>query len=88
MGDFSKPFSREVELIDRIADAITGTDEVKHPSGNRVNDSLQRIAEYVEDKGSGAKVPSVTEEDDGKFLRVVDGAWQAESILAWQGGGY
>ena len=33
-------------------------------------------------------IPSVTSADDGKFLRVVNGAWAAETVSTWQGGSY
>ena len=33
-------------------------------------------------------LPSVTASDNGKFLRVVNGAWAAETVSTWQGGSY
>ena len=46
---FSGPFNRNITEIDRIADALTGTDDVESPTGNRVADSLSRIADFFED---------------------------------------
>ena len=37
---------------------------------------------------SGPTIPEVSDADDGKFLRVVDGAWAAATVDAWQGGSY
>ena len=37
---------------------------------------------------SGDDLPSVTAADNGKFLRVVSGAWAAETVSTWQGGSY
>ena len=33
-------------------------------------------------------LPAVTASDNGKFLRVVNGAWAAETVSTWQGGSY
>ena len=45
---YSGPFDRKVELIDKIADILTDTDEITIPTGNRLCDALQRIADYLE----------------------------------------
>lgn len=38
--------------------------------------SVYRVADYYEEgEGSTSNLPDVTEADDGKFLRVVNGAW-------------
>ena len=37
---------------------------------------------------SGDVLPSVTASDNGKFLRVVNGAWAAQAVQTWQGGSY
>jgi len=34
------------------------------------------------------ELPTVTASDNGKFLRVVSGAWAAETVQTWQGGSY
>lgn len=34
------------------------------------------------------ELPTVTASDNGKFLRVVNGAWAAETVQTWQGGSY
>ena len=36
---------------------------------------------YVDEKFEEIAIPNATAEDNGKFLRVVDGAWAAVSIL-------
>lgn len=33
-------------------------------------------------------LPAVTSSDNGKVLSVVNGAWAAASLQAWQGGSY
>lgn len=48
----SSPYNRVIVEVDRIADVLTGTDDVENPSGNRLADSLQRIADHIE--GGGA----------------------------------
>lgn len=48
MGNNSGPFDRKVELLDKIADLLTGTDDLENPTGNRVNDALERIADAIE----------------------------------------
>ena len=51
MGKFSGPYSRQTEMLDRIADAITGTDELENTTGNRALDSLERLAVWFETHG-------------------------------------
>jgi len=46
--EYSGPFDRKIAEVDRIADALTGSDEVDNPTGNRLCDSLTRIADYLE----------------------------------------
>jgi len=44
--DYSGPKDRLITEIDRIADALSGVDEVNNPTGDRLRDSLKRIADY------------------------------------------
>ena len=65
---FSGPFHRNITEIDRIADALTGTDDVEAPTGNRAADSLSRIADFFENNkvvggGSVAKISASTAQD-------------------------
>ena len=46
---FVGPYSRQVEMLDRIADAITHSDVLEPATTDRTNDSLQRLAEYFEE---------------------------------------
>lgn len=58
MADYAGPFNRKTFNIDRIADAITGTDELENPTGSRSNDSLERLADYFEEHGG---IPGASE---------------------------
>ena len=49
MASFAGPYSRQVEMLDRIADAITHSDVLEPATTSRSNDSLQRLAEYFEE---------------------------------------
>ena len=51
MSDFSGPYNRKILLLDRIADAITSTDDLDKPTGSRENDSLERLATFFEEHG-------------------------------------
>ena len=61
---YSGPFNRVVTAVDRIADVFT-EDKPEDASGNRLADSLERIAEAAEDGricggGSGSSGGGVT----------------------------
>ena len=45
--EYSGPFDRKIYNIDRIADALSGTDDSEFPKGDRERDSLERIADYL-----------------------------------------
>ena len=45
---YSGPYDRKIAEVDRIADVLTGKTEVDNPTGNRLCDSLERIADYLE----------------------------------------
>lgn len=46
------------------------------------------IKAYVSDAVDDLDVPAVTTDDNGKFLRVVDGAWAAEALPNAEGGAF
>lgn len=50
-------------------------------------DTNEWAVEYTYDE-SERILPRVTSADNGKFLRVVNGAWTAETVQAYQGGSY
>lgn len=79
MGKFSGPYSRQTEMIDRIADAITGTDELEKPTGNRALDSLERLAVWFETHGG---IPSPSGDDSsGAILYNSKAEWDAQRDL-------
>ena len=51
MSSYSGPYKRLSEMLDRIADAITKTDELRTPTGSRALDSLERLAIWFEAHG-------------------------------------
>lgn len=48
-----------------------------------INDNMDAI-----DEALAAALPAVTEDDNGKFLRVVEGEWAAAAIASASGGSY
>lgn len=60
---FTGPFDRKTILIDRIADAITSTDDLEKPTGSRTNDSLERLAVYFEEHGGIPGASGVVQAD-------------------------
>lgn len=73
-----------IENIVRIANALDGASEEDGTrTGSRIRDALGRIADYFEDNSAGggeggaSALPAVTAADNGKVLKVVDGAWAA-----------
>lgn len=45
--------------------------------------SLEQLAEYdalIKEKIADGATPTVTTDDNGKFLRVVDGTWTATTV--------
>lgn len=46
------------------------------------------IKAYVSDIVDDLDVPAVTTDDNGKFLRVVNGAWAAEALPSAEGGSF
>lgn len=51
------------------------------PSGNTMTGTMENVS-------GGSELPTVTVTDNGKFLRVVSGAWAAETVQTYQGGSY
>ena len=49
---------------------------------------LTKTADGQEWKDAAKELPAVTASDNGKFLRVVNGAWAAESIPNANGGSF
>lgn len=66
-----------IELIDKIKPKNNGSfpmvdaEDILMPSGKRLSE---------EDLGGDCLLPEVTEDDNGKFLGVVDGVWTPVSI--------
>ena len=58
MSDFSGPFDRRTTAIDRIADALCGPENPEDGTGNRITDSLERIATAVENGSGGGSSSS------------------------------
>jgi len=48
---------------------------------------VEEIANAIAQSG-GAGLPAVTASDNGKFLRVVSGAWAAETVPAAEGSAF
>lgn len=46
----------------------------------RVQDDLNKLYHMITNIGPQLLLPIVTDEDNGKFLRVVDGAWAADTV--------
>lgn len=84
MAKFSGPYSRQTEMIDRIADAITGTDELQKPTGSRALDSLERLAVWFETHGG---IPSPSGDDSsGAILYSTKAEWDAKRDLVAEKG--
>lgn len=67
------PFSRVIDAVAAIATNLGGT--VSKNTGNRLADNLEVIASKVSGLSTGAGLPEVTADDNGKILKVVDGVW-------------
>jgi len=63
--------------------------EIPTKTSDLTNDSGYQTAAQVQTAIAGVRqLPTVTASDNGKFLRVVNGAWAAETVQTWQGGSY
>ena len=66
------PFNRVIDAVVSIATNLGGT--ISTHTGNRLADALEVIANYAKNlKGGG--LPAVTATNNGKVLKVVEGAW-------------
>lgn len=63
-----------------VSAAVAGTDYLKKAPVTSVNGQTGAV--------KVREVPSVTASDNGKFLRVVNGAWSAETISSANGGSF
>ena len=75
-----------LDISDVNEDTPTLLTGVKTPTDADTNAAA--TVEYVKAKvaSGGAALPSVTAADNGKILRVVDGAWAAASLPVYNGG--
>ena len=79
MSKFSGPFNRQTDLLDRIADAITGSDELDKPTGSRALDSLERLAIWFEAHGGIPSSPG--SQESNAILYDSKAAWDAKRDL-------
>ena len=68
----NEPWTRVEQYLNRIATE----------SGTIPDEALTRVEQYLEfiAENGDSSLPSVTTEDNGKFLRVVSGAWSAQAV--------
>ena len=64
--------------VSAIPSTLTGT----------VGQVLTKTADWQEWKDAAKELPAVTASDNGKFLRVVSGAWAAAEIANANGGSF
>ena len=53
MAELSGPYSRLIAAIDRLADVLTGEDNIDDSTGNRMADRVEQIADFFESEGTG-----------------------------------
>ena len=70
-----------VRLIDKKLGGTVEADE-------GMRSLLDEIATLFHSGGGGSDLPPVTASDDGKFLRVVSGAWAAATVPAAKGASF
>lgn len=56
-------------------------------TGAQIDEAIGDVRDNKEAWGK-KELPAVTASDNGKFLRVVNGAWSAEKIPSANGGGF
>lgn len=83
MPQYSGPFDRKTILIDRIADAITATDDLESPTGSRTNDSIERLAIYFEDYG-GIPDTDLTEAVRASLDKADSALQEHQSLAAYR----
>lgn len=76
MANYSGPYLRQVTLLDRIADAITGKDDLDNPTGVRSLDALERLAIWFEEHGG---IPSGG--GDAPIYYHTEAEWDAQATL-------
>ena len=69
-----------VEVPDSVADVIEKYENAKPKPNENPNPGTT--------PGGSCNLPSVTTRDNGKFLRVVNGAWGAVSVPDAEGGSF
>ena len=60
--------------IEAIANALCGED-ASAGGGDRLRHAIGRIADYFSNNPVGSYLPAVAAADNGKVLKVVNGAW-------------
>lgn len=69
--------------------ALPSSTTIPSKTSDLTNDSGYQTAQEVQTAiAAAAELPPVTASENGKFLRVVNGAWSAETVQTWQGGSY
>lgn len=67
-----------IEYLVQIANALDGsTEDANTKTGDRLRDALSRIATYFGSNSleTSKELPAVTSANNGKVLKVVNGAW-------------
>lgn len=79
----------ELPNLSSIEDSALLVVEFNNVAYNLTGKQFKDFAKSVAGSGgSGGGLPSVTTADNGKFLRVVNGAWAAESLPSAEGGSF
>ena len=88
-GTYSKPSGGipKTDLADDVQTSLgkadTALQQHQSLSGYATETYVQQRIALIPDE-----LPAVTAADNGKFLRVVSGAWAADTVQTWQGGSY
>ncbi len=57
-------------------------------TGAQIDEAIGDVRNNKDKWNNNSGLPSVTAADNGKFLRVVDGAWAAASVTNANGGSF